>query len=199
MIDTIIFDIGRVLVKFEWREYLSSFAFDPDVCEALAEAMFKSDAWNEYDRSELTDEQILALFIRRAPRYSDQIKQVFENFPTCLTAFAYSQDWIKSLKEQGYRIYYLSNYAKTTHLKSKKELAFLDLMDGGLMSYEIHRIKPDPEIYQALFEKYQITPGHAVFIDDNEANIAAAEKLGLHTVLFTDHESVVSELKTILA
>lgn len=104
-----------------------------------------------------------------------------------------------NLKKQGYRLYYLSNYAKTTHLKSKKELAYLDLMDGGLMSYEIHRIKPEPEIYQALFEKYRITPNHAVFIDDNEANIAAARKLALHTILFTDHESAIRELETILA
>lgn len=199
MIDTIIFDIGRVLVKFEWQEYLGSFSFPQEIYNALANAMFTSGTWNEFDRGALSDAEILELFIKDAPEYQAEIHRVFKNFPACLKTFPYACTWVQNLKERNYHLYYLSNYAKTTHIESKKALAPLDLMDGGVMSYEIKHIKPEPEIYLELFKRYDIIPEHAVFIDDNEANIIAGKELGLHTILFTDYENASKQLEDLLA
>lgn len=199
MIDTIIFDIGRVLLRFEWPEYLSGFSFDDKTYDAVARVVFASPNWNEFDRSAVTDQEVLSLFIREAPEYENEIRMVFENFPSCLKMFPYTLPWLTNLKERGYRLFYLSNYAKTTREKSASELRFLDLMDGGLMSYEIHEVKPDPAIFQALFSRYSIDPKHAVFIDDSPVNRDAARKLGLHTVLFEDYATASEKLDTLLA
>jgi len=198
MINTIIFDLGNVLIEFNWQRYLASFAFDSLIYEAIATAMFCSPYWNEFDRGALSDQEILTRFISEAPAHADKIAQVFENFPASLKCFSYSHAWLTGLKANGYQLYYLSNYAKTTHEHSKDELSFLSLMNGGMMSYEIQKIKPEPAIYHSFFEKYQIIPKNTVFIDDRKPNIEMAKTLGLHTVHFTDYQAAKQQLDFIL-
>ena len=198
MIDTIIFDIGRVLVKFEWREYLDSFHFPAETTELLGKAIFLNPAWSEYDRGAFSDKEILKRLCAAAPGHEREVEMVFLQFPTCLSQLPHAIPWITSLKERGSHVYYLSNYAKTPREGSKEALSFMDLCDGGLMSYEIKRIKPDPEIYQALFDRYPIVPAHAVFIDDTEPNLTAAAQFGLHTILFHDYDQASAELEAIL-
>lgn len=50
MIKSIIFDIGQVLVSFDWRAYLSGFGFAPDKEELIANAVFLNPNWSEGDR-----------------------------------------------------------------------------------------------------------------------------------------------------
>ena len=62
---------------------------------------------------------------------------------------------------------------------------FLDLFDGGIVSYQVNMSKPDPKIYKALLNKYKIIPESALFIDDRYENIMAAELLGIHGLVMT--------------
>lgn len=195
MVDTIIFDIGRVLVTFEWEEYLESFGFPQETNTAIGQAVFASRDWNDLDLGLYKDEEVLDKFIGNAPQYEKEIREVFQNFPSAIQIMPYAMDWVRGLLKKGFRVYYLSNYGASTREYTRSQLAFMDLMDGGLMSYEVHLTKPDPAFYQELFKRYQIIPEKAVFLDDNAANIEAAKALGLHTILFTDYASAVLELE----
>lgn len=199
MIDTIIFDIGRVLVKFDWREYISSFHFSKETEDILGKAIFLNPVWQEYDRSALPDEEILARLCLAAPGYEKEIHLLFDNFPSCLALLPHAIPWITSLKKRGLRIYYLSNYAETTRRKNPDALAFIPLCDGGLMSCDVKHIKPEPEIYQALLTRFQICPENAVFIDDSAPNLEAARKFHLHTILFEEYASASAQLEHMLA
>lgn len=188
MITTVIFDIGRVLARFEWKEYLESFGFSEETDTAIGNAVFLSRNWAEVDLGIHTDEEVLQLFIKDAPQYEQEITEVFEKYPSCITLLPYTMDWIRSLKSQGLKVYYLSNYGETTKKKSLSQLPFLEIMDGGLMSYEVKKIKPDPEFYLELFRRYEISPEQAIFFDDNQDNITAAKTLGLHGFVFESYE-----------
>ena len=72
-------------------------------------------------------------------------------------------------------------------------------MDGVLFSYACGLIKPDPEIYRLLFKTFDIRPERAVFLDDNRDNILAAEREGLHAILFTDYSQASEQLEAILS
>lgn len=198
MIDTIIFDIGRVLVKFDWQEYIAGFRFPKETADLLGQAIFLNPAWQEYDRSALPDEEILAHLFLAAPGYEKEIRLVFEHFPSSLALLPHAVPWITSLKKRGFRIYYLSNYAETTRRKNPDALAFIPLCDGGLMSCDVKHIKPEPEIYQALLTRFQICPEHAVFIDDSAPNLEAAREFHLHTILFEDYPGASAQLEHLL-
>jgi 2-haloacid dehalogenase len=67
-----------------------------------------------------------------------------------------------------------------------RRFAFLRWFRGILVSGEVGVIKPDPQIYRLLFERFAIAPAQAVYIDDNPRNAAAATSLGMHGIHFTD-------------
>ena len=57
---------------------------------------------------------------------------------------------------------------------------------GARMSGRATLIKPDPEIYKLLLSRYSLQPADCIFIDDNPANVAAAQTLGIHAIPFTN-------------
>lgn len=197
MIKTIVFDVGMVLANFRWQEYIEEFNYSSEANEAISNAMVLSDEWGEFDRSLLTDEEILDLFIKNAPQYENEIKQVFENIGNAIVTYEYTKDWIRELKNKGYKIYILSNYPKKTYDLTRKQLDFVDNCDGALFSFEVKLIKPEAEIFNSLMSKYKIKSEETVFLDDNINNIEAAQKLGFKTIHFSSQDKAVEELNKI--
>ncbi|MEF9945898.1 MAG: HAD family phosphatase [Lachnospiraceae bacterium] len=185
MIDTVIFDIGKVLVAFDWEGYLQTFHYSKEVSDIVANAMFLNEDWELGDTGLITKSQWLSHFIENAPQYEKQIRQVYDTLGKCIYRFPYTLEWIHHYREKGYRIFYLSNYSEGLYEKTKEVLSFTDSFDGGIFSYREKCIKPDLEIYRKLIKRYDIVPENALFFDDREENIAASKKLGIHGVLFT--------------
>ena len=49
--NTVIFDLGNVLVNYDWETFLRTFQFDEATFHAVAHAMFLSDVWQKGDAS----------------------------------------------------------------------------------------------------------------------------------------------------
>lgn len=198
MIQNIVFDIGNVLVDFCWRDHIAGCGFSGELAERLGKAMMQSPVWNEIDRGVWTNEEILLGFIKNDPAIEKEIRQVFSDLSTVVREKSGSKKWIHSLKAEGYQVYYLSNFSDRVRREAAGQLTFLTEMDGGIMSYTIRRIKPDDDIYRALFEKYGLRPEESVFLDDSKANIETAKRLGMYGILVTDQEQAKQELQELL-
>lgn len=198
MIQNIVFDIGNVLVDFCWRDHIAGCGFSGELAERLGKAMMQSPVWNEIDRGVWTNEEILLGFIKNDPAIEKEIRQVFSDLSTVVKEKSGSKKWIHSLKAEGYQVYYLSNFSDRVRREAAGQLTFLTEMDGGIMSYTIRRIKPDDDIYRALFEKYGLRPEESVFLDDSKANIETAKRLGMYGILVTDQEQAKQELQELL-
>lgn len=194
MIRTIIFDIGNVLAGFKWQEYYRSFGYPEEIYRRLAKATVGSSSWQEHDRGALTDDEILELFVENDPGIEKEIRETLRNINGMLTRFDYAIPWIEELKGKGYRVLVLSNFAKKAYTDCREVLDFLDYVDGGILSYEDKVVKPEPEIYRLLIDRYGLKPEECVFLDDTEKNLAAAREFGMHTVLFENKEQAVEEL-----
>lgn len=55
-------------------------------------------------------------------------------------------------------------------------------------------VKPDPAIFTLALDRFGLTPGEAVFVDDNAANVAAAAAMGIVALPFTDAARLRGEL-----
>lgn len=194
-IDTIVFDIGNVLAAFDWEGFVKGFGFGGDVNRDIAEAVFLSRDWPQVDLGIKSDEELIAAFVANAPHREREIRAIFEKWQYFVDEYPFSADWLKGLKEKGYKIYVLSNYGRTMFGFAKERFKFFEYVDGGVVSYQINKIKPEPEIYRALIEKYSITPENAVFLDDLKPNTDTAAALGFRTIHVTNHESAVRGLK----
>ena len=65
---------------------------------------------------------------------------------------------------------------------------------GARRSGRAPLIKPDPEIYKLLLSRYSLQPADCIFIDDNPANVAAAQTLGIHAIPFTNCPNLRKQL-----
>lgn len=193
-IDTIVFDIGNVLTDFAWDKFLVFKGFDDKMVERIAKATVYSDDWVEYDKGNLTNEEIVARFVENDPEIKAQIEDSFKNIDGIILKREKTIPWIKALKAAGYKVLYLSNFSRQALEGCPDAMAFLDETDGGILSYREHVVKPDPAIYNLLVSRYNLTPAKTVFIDDTPVNIEAAEKLGWKGIIYRDYNQVVDEL-----
>lgn len=197
MITTVIFDIGNVLVSFDWQTHLDSFGFSSEKREIIADAVFRNNDWNEMDRGVLTIEECIARFISHAPQYAEDIRKIVLGVRETIQPLPYTEELLRTLRANGLNLYYLSNYGKFGYEETKDKLAFTKMMDGGLYSYEAQMIKPNLWIYAELCERYHIHPMEAVFLDDNLANVNAARAFGMKGIHFTSYEDACEELRAL--
>lgn len=197
MIKNIVFDVGKVLVDFDWQGFMDTLDFSLEVYEKVANATVLSELWNEFDRSRMSDEEILEGFLDKAPDCEMEIMRFWNNMGNCIKQYDYATSWIQSLQKKGYRVYLLSNYSRRMYFQSIEELSFVEEVDGAIFSYEVQAIKPEPEIYEALLKKYNLNPTECVFLDDNRNNIIAANQLGMATIHFHTKSQAEEELKSL--
>lgn len=201
MIRNIIFDIGNVLARFRWKDLFVDLGFTGEKFERIAAAtILHPTMWPEFDRSLMSDEEIIASCIARVPEYEKEIRKLFSHTELLVDEYPYSYGWIKDLKERGYKIYLLSNYGKTSFeaAVNHRRLSFMPLIDGGVISYEVQVVKPEPGIYEALIKKYNLVPEECVFLDDREENVKAARKCGFHSIVVEGYEQAAKALNNIL-
>lgn len=195
MINAVIFDIGRVLTGYSWEHYLRSLVPEEKAYRTVENAVFLNPAWAKHDKGLMTEEEEILDFVSAAPEYEAEIRRVYENLGECIQRYSYAVPWVQELKNQGLRVFALSNWPKHIYEQRKDKMDFLELMDGYILSYREKMTKPDPAVFQLLLDRYQICPEEAVFIDDTLVNIHAAEKLGIHGIHFQSLEQAKEELK----
>ncbi|GHU42404.1 haloacid dehalogenase [Clostridia bacterium] len=195
MIKNIIFDIGRVLADFAWKETLTNLGIDKGDFTELSNATVKSPFWGEFDRSAESDEDILLHFIENAPHQEANIRLAWEHIQDMIHCYPYTYAWLQELKAAGYHRYYLSNYPRKIYEITKDEIGFIREMEGGLFSFDVQLIKPEEEIYLELLHKYNLKAEECVFLDDKAINIKTSESLGIAGIVFRSQEQAVKELR----
>lgn len=194
MIRTIIFDIGNVLTDFRWEGFFEDLGYSQELVDRIGDATVRSSSWCEFDRGAITDEEILERFIKNDPSIEKELRESLSNIRGMVTKREYAIPWIKELKAKGYQILVLSNFSRKAEVECADALDFLSYVDGGILSYKDKVIKPYPEIYDLLLNRYQLQPHECVFLDDLQVNLDAAKKFGIHTILFTTQEAAIQEL-----
>lgn len=195
MIKTIIFDIGGVLAGFDWRTFYEGQGFGGEMLERLADATVRSEVWKEYDRGCLTDEEILQRFVANDPEIETEIRKALDDFHGLVTKYDYAIPWVKELKAKGFQILVLSNFSQKALRECWHGLDFLPYVDGGILSFQDKLIKPMPEIYHLILDRYHLTPGECVFMDDTQPNVDAARAIGIHAFRFENQAQAREELK----
>lgn len=195
MIKTVVLDIGNVLAKFRWKEYLQDCGYSEEIKQKVADATIHSPWWKELDRGVIEEEVIIAGCINQKPEVEKEIRKLFYDMVELVREYDFSADFVQDLKKNGYKVYLLSNYSKRLFEMDQSIFRFLNYVDGGIISYQVQHIKPQPEIYEDLIHTYGIVPTEAVFLDDLQENIDGAKKFGFHTIRVEDHEQALEDLR----
>ena len=106
---------------------------------------------------------------------------------------------IADLKAAGYKLYVLSNMSRE-FIDYLRQQPVYRHFDGEVVSCEEGVVKPQPEIFDLLLQRFDLNPADTLFIDDRKENVEAAAKKGIHTVHFDrmDYEGSCRELRKML-
>ncbi|MDF2942352.1 MAG: HAD-superfamily hydrolase subfamily variant 3 [Herbinix sp.] len=195
MIHTVVLDIGNVLAQFRWKEYLEKCGYDENVIQKIGNATVRSEYWKEWDRGAQEDDELISKCCALEPSVEKEIKALFNDVEQLVREYDYSVEFIKKLKENGYQVYLLSNYGRTHFQRDQRNFRFMKYVDGAIISSQVQYIKPEPEIYEALINRYHINPSEAVFLDDLQDNLEGAKPFGFHTILVRSYEQMIEDLK----
>ncbi|MBP6859258.1 MAG: HAD family phosphatase [Candidatus Magasanikbacteria bacterium] len=106
---------------------------------------------------------------------------------------------IQNLRKQDFKVGLLSN-ANHTFFDRKVFPTYPDfksLFDEIVISSIVGMIKPEDDIYLHALQKLNVKPEEAIFIDDAEANVKTAIKLGIGGYVYTDAASFGDYLRCI--
>ncbi len=194
MIKNIIFDLGNVLLDFNPEVYVKSKITEEKV-EEIYKCIFQSDEWPMLDRGTISEEQAKTNIINRNIENQELINLVFENWYDILIPIEGSVEVLKKLKQNGYKVYYLSNFHLAAFEHVTKKHDFFRIFDGGVVSYKEKLLKPEKEIYEKILDKYDLEPSQTVFIDDMKENVKAAIRSGLKVILLKNPKDLKIELE----
>jgi 2-haloacid dehalogenase len=195
MINTIIFDLGAVLI--DWNPdymYRTIFSDEQEMRHFLTNVA--TSDWNEEQDAGRSLQEGTEWLVAKHPPHEENIRAFYGRWIEMLgDAFEGTVEIFKELKESGkYKIYALTNWSAETFPMAQQKFDFLSWFDGVVVSGAEKMRKPTPEFYQILLDRYNVAPQESLFIDDNYRNILAAEKMGINCIHFTSPEKLREEL-----
>jgi len=194
MIDTIISDLGQVILDFDNTIFLRKMSQSSrrSVEEIRAAAYDNLELLDFFERGEITPlefygkiKTVLEIDVSYADFYA-AYGDVFSLNRPILEIFS-------KLKPK-YKLVMISNtdIMRFSFIKSRFPEIFI--FGSYVLSFERGRRKPDPEIYKDALMSAGAAAEEAVFIDDIRENIEAAESLGIRGILFAPQTDLEAEL-----
>ena len=191
----VVFDLGGVLLDWNPRNlYRKLFPGDDAAMEHFLANVCTTE-WNERQDAGRTFAEAVDELL---PQHADKrglIEAFGHRFDEMIAGpIEGTVEVLRELKERHVPLYAISNWSAETFPPQRQRFPFLAWFDGIVISGEERVIKPDPRIFQILFERHGVSPDAAVFIDDVAKNAAAANALGIHGIHFRSPEQLRREL-----
>ncbi len=190
----IVFDFGGVLVDWSpYYLYRKLLADDAAITQFLSEIRFYE--WNlEQDRGRSFDEGV-AVLSAQFPQYANLIAAYHLRYAEAISGpIAGTVEVLRALKEAGYPLYGLSNWATEKFNLVRPHYGFFDWFDDIMLSAAVKLVKPDPQIYNLFLRLIRRTAEDCVYIDDSAPNVAVAQRLGFTAIHFASSAQLQLEL-----
>ena len=193
----IILDMGNVLLEWNKDKILKAVAKTQKDYLILDKAIFQSGLWERLDLGTLTREELVDKVLSLlGDCYQKKVEEVIWNWPAYIDIYTEVFPLLARLKENGHRIFVLSNTSPVFYELLKNQLAPLaKILDGFVLSCDIKVIKPDRKMFEEILSKYELDPANCVFLDDLADNTKMAESLGIKAYQVKQRSDVVDILK----
>ena len=193
-IDTVVFDLGGVLIDWNPRHlYRKLIACEAAVERFLAEVC--TAEWNHHLDAGRTFAEGIAELVEKHPREEPLVRAWGDRWEEMLAGpIAGSVALLEILYERGVSLHAITNWSAETFPIARRRFRFLARFETIVVSGEEGLAKPDPAIFDLLVNRAGIEPGRSLFIDDNPLNIIAAAARGFRTIQFTGPEALREQL-----
>jgi len=194
-IEAVVFDIGNVLLKFDYFVAAHQLMAKNGLAElperGLVVAAKEALEGGKIDRAE---------FLRQVrPHFGDHSGSDAEFLAIWENIFEENAPMTAIAARLGSRMptYLLSNISCIHHDFIFRTYPVFGTFHGGVFSYKAGALKPSEAIYRTAIKELEIDPRKTLFIDDLSENIAAAEQLGFHGICYDyrEHERAAAAMR----
>ncbi len=191
-IDTVVFDIGWVLVRFNYQpiiDLLRARGCEVDDLHAVLERAALAD----HESGRLHGHGLLE---RLAGLASAPVThaELHEQWVGMFELDAPMLDLAHRLSEH-HKVYLLSNIGDLHWAHLSREYRFHALGHGALPSFLAGAMKPHADIYAEAERRFALVPAATVFIDDRADNIATARARGWQGIVHQDFGRTRTQLR----
>lgn len=193
---TLIYDLGGVLI--DWNPlYVFGDYFETTKQRDYFFTHICTSAWNEEQDAGRPLAEGTELLVRQFPEWEKAIRDYYGRWEEMLRGpIPDSVALLARLRARGaYRLYALTNWSAELFPIALQRFDFLHWFDGRVVSGEEKTRKPFREIYERLLQRYGVAAAEAVFIDDNERNVRAAQDMGIASIHFRNAVQLEAELR----
>lgn len=196
MLPTFIFDLGKVLVDFDYtfaaRKIAARSARSPQDLHAF---LGGSPLLLEYESGRMTRQQFYDA-VAPAIGFQGDLAEFGSYFADIFTAMPDTIALHAQLRQRGFPTYIFSNTNDLAIEHVRRDFPFFSQFDGYILSYEVGSMKPEPGIYAAMEQMAGRRGADLIYLDDRPENIAAGRARGWQAIL---HESPAKSRQAIQA
>jgi 2-haloacid dehalogenase len=193
-VDTVVFDLGGVLLEWDPRHLYRKIFADPSEMEWFL-ATVCTPAWNRAQDGGRPWSVAEAEAIARYPAYAQHIRAYRARWPEMLPVSVEGTVAIlEALVARGVPLYAITNFAADTFQIARATYPFLDRFRGIVVSGEIEILKPAPGIYHRLLDDHALDAEACLFIDDVAENVDGARAVGMAAIHFQSPRQLANDL-----
>ena len=176
MIKNIIFDMGNVILRWNPEYIASKLSEDLHEQKIIRKELFDSRQWQMLDQGLISNDEALEQIYRQTDKRNHAVlKYALYHWYDYFEPFDEMVPLVKELKQQGLRIYLLSNCSLQFNDYYQKVPAF-KYFDDFYISARYQLLKPDLKIYEHFLIKFNLNANECIFIDDVLKNVEGAKK-----------------------
>lgn len=195
MIQTLIFDLGNVLLFFDHNKMIKQLAARLSLeAGETREIIFNEDRLHRFEKGEINSHHIyeeLKAHCSTPCSFEEMAFAASDIFTPNMPLIAA----LDCIKRQNIRLVLLSNTVDMHIEFVRKRFNILDHFDHLILSYEVGCRKPEPAIYKKALRAAECPKESTLFIDDMQENIDAALAVGIPSYHFVDTQAFLTYLK----
>ncbi len=191
----ILFDLGRVLIHFDFRRgYRALEGLCPYAAEEIPKRLAGTGLVEQFETG-LVEPREFVDEMRRILDLNVDYDQFRTIWSSIFTDILIPESMLEGLGRR-YRLVLVSN-TNALHFEMIRETYghLLRHFDDLILSYEVRAMKPDPQIFQAAVEVAGCLPQECFYTDDITAYVEGAKRMGIDAVTFESRRQLEGELR----
>ncbi len=193
LIHNVVFDIGWVLVRLNYRPLLG-FLQAHGAQLADRDAVMTRIHLEEHETGQLPGHGLLERLRALTRTQAASLEEMRAKWLDMFELESAMVELAHRLSER-YRVFLLSNIGDLHWAHLAREYRLHAIGHGALPSYVAGVMKPHPAIYAEAERRFALEPAATVFIDDRHANVAAACTRGWHGIVHQGYADTLSRLQ----
>jgi FMN phosphatase YigB (HAD superfamily) len=196
MIEVIVFDLGKVLVDFDYSIAARRLVGKEVTPEQMMRFVAESRLFIDYETGLITNEEFYQK-VRALTGFTGGLDEFGECFGDIFTPIQPMIDLHATLRRRGFPTFIFSNTNDLAVRHIRQSFPFFSDFDGYILSYQHHAMKPNARLYEVVEEQTRRRGAQILYLDDRPENVEAGAARGWQVLLQQSPQKAVDAVRSL--